>query len=177
MHITDLPGAPSNLSFDQYSGLVEVDADLGKKLFFWFVESQGDPTTDPLLLWLNGGPGSSSIGYGFFLEHGPFRVQPDGLTLGLNEYAWNRDASIIYLESPAGVGFSSSETLQGLNTNDAITANDAFAFLNAWFELFPEFKNRNAFYITGESYAGALGASFNFGFPLLVFFFFPSLFF
>jgi carboxypeptidase C (cathepsin A) len=43
-------------------------------LFFWFVESQGNPSTDPLLLWLNGGPGSSSVGYGFFLEHGPFEV-------------------------------------------------------------------------------------------------------
>jgi serine carboxypeptidase-like clade 2 len=154
MLITDLPGAPAGLNFNQYSGYVEVDAALEKSLFFWFVESQGDPSTDPLLLWLNGGPGSSSIGYGFFLEHGPFRVQADGATLALNPWAWNRDASVIYLESPAGVGFSYSDTTEGLSTNDATTAQDAYAFLQGWFELFPEYKNRNAFYITGESYGG-----------------------
>ena len=66
--IEDLPGAPSPLGFAQYSGYVEVDAALGKSLFFWFVESQGTPADDPLVLWLNGGPGSSSIGYGEFFR-------------------------------------------------------------------------------------------------------------
>ena len=60
--ITNLPGAPPDLNFAQYSGFVNVDPVLGKNLFFWFVESQGNPSTDPLLLWLNGGPGSSSVG-------------------------------------------------------------------------------------------------------------------
>jgi serine carboxypeptidase-like clade II len=129
LRITNLPGAPANLTFDQYSGYVEVDETLGKYLFFWFVESQNDPSNDPLILWLNGGPGSSSVAYGFFQEHGPFRVNSDGETLTLNDWAWNRDANIIYLESPAGVGFSYSENPAGLNTNDAITANDTYAFL------------------------------------------------
>jgi len=131
-----------------------VDPVLGKQLFYWFVESQGDPSSDPLLLWLNGGPGSSSVGYGFFLEHGPFKVQPDEETLKANPYAWNRDANIIYLESPAGVGFSSSANPEGLSTNDAITANDTYAFLENWFELFPEYRGVNDFYVTGESYGG-----------------------
>jgi len=60
--ITDLPGAPTGFNFSQYSGFINVDPELGKNLFFWFVESQGNPSTDPLLLWLNGGPGSSSVG-------------------------------------------------------------------------------------------------------------------
>lgn len=92
--------------------------------------------------------------YGFFLEHGPFKVQPDGQSLKLNEWAWNKDANIIYLESPAGVGFSYADNPAGLSTNDAVTANDTYAFLENWFELFPEYEGVNDFYITGESYGG-----------------------
>ena len=154
LKVTNLPGAPADVPFDQYSGFIEVDSTLGKSLFFWFVESQGNPSTDPLLLWLNGGPGSSSVGYGFFLEHGPFQIQPDGETLLLREYPWNRDANIIYLESPAGVGFSYSNTTAGISTNDQVTANDTYAFLQGWFNLFPEYRGTNDFYVTGESYGG-----------------------
>lgn len=59
-------------------------------------------------------------------------MNSDGETLSLNEWAWNQDANIIYLESPAGVGFSYSDSVEGLNTNDAITANDTYAFLQVY---------------------------------------------
>ena len=153
--ITGLPGAPANLSFSQYAGSVEVDADLGKSLFYWFVESQSaTPMDDPLLLWLNGGPGSSSIGYGFMTEHGPFRVAPDGATLEPYAHAWNRDANIVYVESPAGVGFSTSNSTAGLSTNDQVTAANMYTFLDRFLtELYPEYL-ASAFYIVGESYGG-----------------------
>ena len=92
------------------------------------------------------------------LQHRPAATpnngQSDGATLELNPWAWNRDANIIYLESPAGVGFSYSDDPAGLSTNDAITANDTFAFLQGWFDLFPEYRGANDFYVTGESYGG-----------------------
>ncbi|CAK5131610.1 unnamed protein product [Meloidogyne enterolobii] len=82
-----------------------------------FVESQGNPGTDPLVLWLNGGPGCSSLG-GLFEELGPYLINKDGKTLRLNPYSWNNYASIIFLESPAGVGFSYNTKSKNVLTND-----------------------------------------------------------
>ena len=41
----------------------------GRELFYYFVESEGHPATDPVVLWLNGGPGCSSFD-GFVYEQG-----------------------------------------------------------------------------------------------------------
>jgi hypothetical protein len=55
--ITNLPGLPTqNLPFKQYSGYITANVKSGRRLFFWFVESQSNPATDPLTLWMNGGP-------------------------------------------------------------------------------------------------------------------------
>ncbi|XP_051142790.1 serine carboxypeptidase 1-like [Andrographis paniculata] len=152
--IDTLPGAPDNVDFDQYAGYVTVDPQAGKALFYYFVESPVNSSTNPLLLWLNGGPGCSSFGYGAMEELGPFRVNSDGKTLYRNPYAWNNVANVIFLESPAGVGFSySNRTSDYNNTGDTSTANDAYTFLVNWLERFPQYKTRD-FYITGESYAG-----------------------
>ncbi|CAB4286250.1 unnamed protein product [Prunus armeniaca] len=71
-----------------------------------------------------------------------------------NDFSWNKEANMLYLESPAGVGFSYSSNQSFYDfVNDAITANDNLMFLERWFDKFPEFKNRD-FFITGESYGG-----------------------
>lgn len=71
--ITSLPGQDFVPSFQQYSGYITVDAKMGKNLFYWFQLSQNNPSTDPVVLWLNGGPGCSSIGGGAMEENGAFR--------------------------------------------------------------------------------------------------------
>jgi carboxypeptidase C (cathepsin A) len=107
-----------------------------------------------LVLWLNGGPGCSSVAYGAAEEIGPFRVGSDGKTLHSKLYAWNKLANLLFLESPAGVGFSYSNTTSDLyTTGDQRTAEDSYIFLVNWFERFPQYKHRE-FYIVGESYAG-----------------------
>ncbi|KAH9321431.1 hypothetical protein KI387_016070, partial [Taxus chinensis] len=99
-------------------------------------------------------PGCSSFGIGAMTELGPFRVQSDGKTLYTNPYAWNQVANTLFLESPAGVGYSYSNTTSDYrNGTDENTAQDSYTFLLNWFERFPQYKNRD-FYITGESYAG-----------------------
>ncbi|KAL2321881.1 hypothetical protein Fmac_026260 [Flemingia macrophylla] len=152
--ILTLPGQPYGVNFDQYSGYVTVDPVAGRELFYYFVESPYNPSTKPLVLWLNGGPGCSSLGYGAFEELGPFRINSDGKTLYRNKYSWNEVANVLFLESPAGVGFSYSNTTSDYEkAGDKSTAKDAYVFLINWLERFPQYKNRD-FYITGESYAG-----------------------
>ncbi|XP_027068005.2 serine carboxypeptidase 1 [Coffea arabica] len=150
--ITTLPGEPNGVNFDQYSGYITVDPRAGRVLFYYFAESQNS-STKPLVLWLNGGPGCSSLGAGAMTELGPFRVSKGGKTLWKNPNAWNNVANVLFLESPAGVGFSYSNTSSDYITGDTKTAADSYIFLVNWLERFPEYKTRD-FLITGESYAG-----------------------
>ncbi|CAI9535785.1 unnamed protein product [Staurois parvus] len=147
--INHLPGLDEEPSFLQYSGYLNVPG--GKYLHYWFVESQQDPSSSPVVLWLNGGPGCSSLG-GFLKGHGPFLVQEDGHTLKSNPHSWNKIANMLYLESPAGVGFSYSDDKR-YQTNDTQTARDNHMALKDFFHHFPEFSG-NDFYIAGESYGG-----------------------
>ncbi|XVF74172.1 hypothetical protein PTKIN_Ptkin13bG0038800 [Pterospermum kingtungense] len=152
--INALPGQPQGVDFDQYAGYVTVDPVADRKLFYYFVESPVNSPKKPLLLWLNGGPGCSSFGYGAMQELGPFRVNSDGKTLYRNEYAWNNVANVLFLESPAGVGFSySNDSSDYTEVGDKRTAQDSYIFLLNWLERFPQYKTRD-FYISGESYAG-----------------------
>lgn len=142
------------MSFAQYAGYVNANEVSGKALFYWFIEAVEDPDSKPLVLWLNGGPGCSSIAYGEAEEIGPFHIKADGKTLYLNPYSWNQVANILFLDSPVGVGFSYSNTSSDiLNNGDKSTAEDSLEFLLKWFERFPQYKGRD-FYLTGESYAG-----------------------
>eukprot|EP01095_Lingulamoeba_sp_RSL-Kostka_P013738 TRINITY_DN576_c1_g2_i1.p1 TRINITY_DN576_c1_g2~~TRINITY_DN576_c1_g2_i1.p1 ORF type:complete len:505 (+),score=176.45 TRINITY_DN576_c1_g2_i1:58-1515(+) len=158
--ITNLPNLSFTPNFKQYAGYVTVDQT--KELFYWFVESQNDPTNDPVVLWLQGGPGCSSVGDGLLQEHGPFLTEilssnQNGMNVGLrpNYYSWNKIANVIYLDSPCGVGYSYS-TAPGdgdYDNNDNQTASDSFEFLKGFFDVYTDFAN-NDFWISGESYGG-----------------------
>ncbi|VFQ72515.1 unnamed protein product [Cuscuta campestris] len=150
-----LPGQPpSSAKFNQYAGYVNVDKRNGRSLFYYFAESADTPSKKPLVLWLNGGPGCSSLGLGAFVEVGPFGVNPDGKTLYSRRFAWNRVANMLFLESPASVGFSYSNTTSDYaKSGDNRTAQDSLNFLLSWFERYPHYKSSD-FYIAGESYAG-----------------------
>ncbi|KAI9116639.1 hypothetical protein K1719_012297 [Acacia pycnantha] len=151
--IEKLPGQPP-ARFSQYGGYVTVNEEAGRAFYYYFTEAFDDQQNLPLVLWLNGGPGCSSLGYGAMQELGPFRVNSDGKTLFENRYSWNYVANVLFLESPAGVGFSYSNKTSDYNNNgDRSTASENYIFLLNWLERFPEYKNRD-FYITGESYAG-----------------------
>lgn len=151
--IQSLPGLNEPINFRQFSGYLRADNSGTPKKFlhYWFVESQKDPNSAPLLLWLNGGPGCSSLG-GLFTELGPFMANQDGKTLSLNPNSWNKVANVLFLESPAGVGFSYSRSLINYNNDDS-TASQNHIALKSFMEKFPHLAN-NKLYLAGESYAG-----------------------
>lgn len=147
--VESLPGLNFPLNYKHYSGY--LNATYGKFLHYWFVESQSSPSTDPVVVWMNGGPGCSSLD-GFLSELGPLHVSSDGKTLYNNTFSWNREANVIFLEAPAGVGFSYALNKK-YSTDDDSVSYDNYVALQHFFEKFPQFK-KNDFYITGESYGG-----------------------
>ncbi|CAI0426506.1 unnamed protein product [Linum tenue] len=172
--VSQLPGYSGSFPSKHYSGYVTINEATGKKLFYYLVESEGNPSKDPLVLWLNGGPGCSSFD-GFVYEHGPFNFEKtkQGLPkLHLNPYSWSKVSSVLYVDSPAGVGLSYADDTSEYITGDLKTATDSHDFVlkiiilflcygivnvlisaTQWFELYPEFLS-NPFFIAGESYAG-----------------------
>ncbi|MCH94946.1 serine carboxypeptidase-like 42-like, partial [Trifolium medium] len=102
-------------------GYVDIDVKHGRSLFYYFVEAEDHPHKKPLTLWLNGGPGCSSLGGGAFTELGPFYPTGDGRGLRRNSKSWNRASNLLFVESPAGVGWSYSNTTSDYNTGDTTT--------------------------------------------------------
>lgn len=147
--IKHLPGLEDEPSFAQFSGYLQGSTP-NYQLHYWFIEAESDSEYAPLVLWLNGGPGCSSL-EGLLTENGPFTVTKDK-RLVYNPYSWNKFANMLYLESPAGVGFSYAADGNVTTDDDLTSLNSLHALLN-FLEKFPGFKHRD-FYITGESYAG-----------------------
>jgi len=152
--ITDLPGLDdvNGIGFRMFSGYLPVSQTNGRYIFYWYVESQSDPSSDPVVFWTNGGPGCSGF-LGFGQEHGPFHISQDGM-LTPNLYSWNKVANMLYIEQPAGVGFSYSETPRDLiNVGDDAAASDNVVAIQRFYERFPE-RLGNDFYVASESYGG-----------------------
>ncbi|XP_033113380.1 lysosomal protective protein-like [Anneissia japonica] len=147
--VLSLPGLAVQPKFKHYSGYLKASGT--KKLHYWFVESQFEPETDPVVLWMNGGPGCSSLD-GLLSELGPFHLRDDGKTVYMNPYSWNNAANVIFLEAPAGVGFSYSDD-KNYTTDDDQVSMDNYLALQDFFTKFPQFS-KNPFFVTGESYGG-----------------------
>ncbi|EPS35383.1 hypothetical protein H072_11220 [Dactylellina haptotyla CBS 200.50] len=144
---------PSSTGVDpgvrQYSGYLD-DMENDKHLFFWFFESRSKPKEDPVILWLNGGPGCSSM-LGLFTVLGPSLLDPKIGGLKRNPYSWNNNASILFLDQPVNTGFSYSKSNPVNNTVAA--GKDVYALLTLFFQKFPQYSKQD-FHIAGESYAG-----------------------
>ena len=88
----------------QYSGYYKLTTG-DKHYFYWMFESRSKPSTDPVLLWMTGGPGCSSE-VALFGENGPCKVNGEGIGTERNPYSWNTNANLIYIDQPTGTGFS-----------------------------------------------------------------------
>ncbi|KAF5290217.1 hypothetical protein FQA39_LY14771 [Lamprigera yunnana] len=133
-----------------YAAYLTVNEDFNSNLFFWFFPSTLDYTNDPVVLWLQGGPGATSL-FGLFVENGPFIVTPE-LKVKLRKYSWNHGHSVLYIDNPVGTGYSFTD-IGGYSQNETAIGENLYEALLQFFQLFPELQ-RNPFYATGESYAG-----------------------
>ncbi|XP_022440029.1 probable serine carboxypeptidase CPVL [Delphinapterus leucas] len=134
-----------------YSGYITVNKTYNSSLFFWFFPAQIEPWNAPVVLWLQGGPGGSSM-FGLFVEHGPYIVTRN-MTVRARDFPWTTIFSMLYIDNPVGTGFSFTEHLQGYAVDEDDVARDLYSALTQFFQLFSDYKD-NDFYATGESYAG-----------------------
>lgn len=149
--VTELPGY-GPVAERQLAGYLPVEDRGGAYIYFWFIESRSaQPSNDPIVIWLNGGPGSSSF-LGLFAENGPYKIEAD-LRLSDNEFGWNQNAAYLMIDQPAGTGLS-LVTDEGTyaKTEDEASAQ-LYRGLQAFYEWWPEYRERDL-YLFGESFAG-----------------------
>lgn len=147
--VRGLPGQPS-VSFAQYAGLVVVNSTCPAAVFAWLAQS-ASPSND-LVVFLNGGPGSSSFLGWFFEGIGPFLITP---TLGLtpNPNTWNRRVDVIMFDQPAGVGLGYASSPTCLPQNLVQSTAQLGQALQWIVNFVPGLQSKNV-WIFGESYAG-----------------------
>lgn len=137
-------------STKQLSGYFKIAGSKSKNYFYWFFESRGAPSTDPLIIWLTGGPGCSSI-LALLQENGPCSVNAD-LSLKRNPFSWTERANVMWIDQPVGVGFSYGDVSE-YDTTEKEVGDDMFHFLQEFLQAKPEYESQ-PFYVFGESYAG-----------------------
>lgn len=143
-------GPLNGTSVLSYSGFFTVNKTFNSNMFFWFFPSQTQTSDNPVLLWLQGGPGGSSL-FGALVENGPFGIDKDQ-NIFPRRFSWTAKYNMIYIDNPVGTGFSFADDAGYARTEDDVAENLLNALVQ-FFILFPEWKD-NDFYITGESYAG-----------------------
>nr|XP_043624828.1 serine carboxypeptidase-like 13 isoform X1 [Erigeron canadensis]XP_043624829.1 serine carboxypeptidase-like 13 isoform X1 [Erigeron canadensis]XP_043624830.1 serine carboxypeptidase-like 13 isoform X1 [Erigeron canadensis] len=157
--VKTLPGLDGDLPFTLETGYIGVGASDDEQLFYYFIESEGNPKDDPLMIWLTGGPGCTSLS-GLMFEIGPFTINYAISTLEepileLVPYSWTKVANIIFLDQPAGSGFSYAKSPESYITNDTLSAKLAYSFLRKWLVDHPKFLS-NPLYVGGDSYSGIM---------------------
>nr|CAD7203874.1 unnamed protein product [Timema douglasi] len=145
-------GAPFPDDIPSYSGFFTVNEKYDSNLFFWFFPAQYSYMEAPVLLWLQGGPGTTSL-YGLFKEMGPFTVAKDNINLVENPFSYHKNHSLLFTDNPVGAGFSYTNATEGYARNQTQIGDQLYSAVVQFFTLFPELQNHD-FFITGESYAG-----------------------
>lgn len=141
-----------------YSGYLRPTGSSSAGLFYWLFESQSNPDSDPLVLWLQGGPGCSSL-LGLYFENGPYKLQtnlnnPDAPpSIVNNPFSWNAKANLLYIDQPFGSGFSYADDTSLYVTDMDEMASYLHDGLLDFFKIHPNLSGR-PFFLSGESYAG-----------------------
>jgi vitellogenic carboxypeptidase-like protein len=142
-----------------HAGFLTTDASTGKHMFYWYFEAQDGNKSAPLLVWLQGGPGGSSL-FGLFSEMGPYELDAD-LKPVKRPVTWNKKYRMLFIDNPVGAGFSYTSTEQYCHDTKVCVASNLYSLLTQFYTMFEELQ-AVPLYITGESYGGhyvpAIGA-------------------
>ncbi|VVA33803.1 PREDICTED: serine carboxypeptidase [Prunus dulcis] len=161
---------PSSLfpreAYPTKSGYLPVNSTTSSSIFYTFYEAQSlllpDLSQTPLIIWLQGGPGCSSL-FGNFMEIGPWYVnlhnhhnhrQLPSFVLEPNPGAWNRVFGLLFLDNPIGSGFSIASKAEEIPRDQLAIAKHLYIAIAKFIELDPILFKSRPIYIAGESYAG-----------------------
>ncbi|KAL3730141.1 hypothetical protein ACJRO7_027185 [Eucalyptus globulus] len=152
--VETLPGFPGRLPFKLETGYISVGE---VEFFYYFVQSTGNPGADPLLFFMNGGPGCSGLN-AFLFQIGPLKFNITDYTGGLPSLiyepdAWTKTANIIFIDAPVGAGFSYATIASAYNSTDTLNTAQMQTFLRNWLVAHPNFET-NPVFIGSDSYAG-----------------------
>jgi len=171
----------NNLHQDEnYAGFIafgDKEQNNAGNFFFWLHKQRNKvndkKSNQKLAIWLNGGPGCSSM-VGQLWENGPFTIHNadevdissssssdssnnddiSSFYLKFNEFSWNEVADVIYIEQPVRTGYSMASNHSTIIDNEYKVATDFYLFLVEFITIFPEYQSSVDIYISGESYAG-----------------------
>ncbi|XP_063838437.1 vitellogenic carboxypeptidase-like isoform X2 [Ostrinia nubilalis] len=137
------------LNVTSHSGFLTVNEEYDSNIFFWFFPHK-EAARRPWMIWLQGGPGCSSL-YGLFHIIGPFHIVDE--ELHPRNVTWASDYSLLFVDNPVGAGYSYTKDKRGLTTNEDQVGEQLYDFLVQFLKIFPEMRKAPLF-IAGESYAG-----------------------
>ncbi|CAO1600968.1 hypothetical protein XANCAGTX0491_004638 [Xanthoria calcicola] len=132
-----------------WAGQIPIPGVADDQLFFWLFQAENHDASRNLIIWLNGGPGCSSL-TGLTYENGPFQFQYRTSVPSPNPYSWTKLANVLYIDQPPGTGYSSGSEAA---SNNADVTKDFLHWLTAFYDRFPALDYKNT-YLMGESYAG-----------------------
>ena len=116
-----------------YSGFISIDETYNSKIFYWLTMSSKSDSSTPLVVWLNGGPGSSSL-FGLFTEMGPLRIDPNSGNFKIEkDLTWTSKANILYIDQPIGTGYSFTSNLDLIPKNEATVSAQFYRFIQKFF--------------------------------------------
>ncbi|XP_015927838.1 retinoid-inducible serine carboxypeptidase isoform X2 [Parasteatoda tepidariorum] len=135
-------------------GYVDVRKDAHMFWWLYYTDQTTNYASYPLVIWLQGGPGASSTGYGNFLEIGPLdeHLRPRNST-------WLSKANLLFIDNPVGTGFSYVTNKSALATTNKQIADDLVTCLTSILDTVPEFQ-KSPLYIFSESYGGKMTVDF-----------------
>ncbi|XP_022831429.1 venom serine carboxypeptidase-like [Spodoptera litura] len=144
------------IGFRSHAGFFTIDEIYNANLYFWYFPPFSKKEEAPIVIWLQGGPGGSSL-FGLFQELGPLIAKKEGFAL--RKYHWALNYHLIFIDNPVGTGFSFTDNENAYCTNEDCVAKGLYSTLKQFYQLFPNLK-QNELYLAGESYAGKYLPSF-----------------